>query len=286
MAEYIKFRLTAAKVGVSMTLMALIAGIAAKAQSGPKHVNATQSALFLKLGGISGPTKTALAKLAFDWQKLHTDFVNVDNNLNRNFLKIKSANNTFLKIDDASKKYLKIDDANAQFLKIDDANSQFLKIDDANSEFLKTGGTAANSNQLGGLTPDAFVQGHAKVVSGMAMVTGGTSQSLLQTPDGIVTVSVNINVDRTVSLVFHNNGSVNLEAVGDPTAVELPAGQDSAPLVIGNLGSSSSSPAAESTVQILPAGSFNDVITLTVSAFQPATGVPAEVVGQMLIGSL
>jgi hypothetical protein len=308
MAERIKFRLTAAKVGVSMAFLALIGGIAEKARSGPPQVNATQSAYFLKLGGITGEVQNAFLKLELKVLKLDSTLTKLDHKINRSFyskhkidltvLKLQKAMTEYLKLDDANRQYLKIDGANSQFLKINDANSQFLKINDANSQFLKLDGTAANSNKLGGLTPDAFVQGRGGVVTGAAQVLAdGSVRTLLGSPDGILSVSVTQDARGFMSLVIHNNGTVNLQAVaGDPTAVELPAGQDSAliPLGTGPTGAaypiSAKTPAATTHVQIFPAGSFSKVVTLTVSADQQQTvaGAPGQVavVAQMLIGLL
>ena len=158
MAEYIKLRLTAAKVGVSMAFIALLGGLAERARANPSSAESPASAHFLTDtsslpgGGASSlvvrKLDSALARLE---HKLSTSF-ETTHKLNHTFLKIKSANTEFLKIRSANTSFLKIDDANANFLKIDDANASFLKIDDANNEFLKIDSTAVNANKLGGLT--------------------------------------------------------------------------------------------------------------------------------------
>jgi hypothetical protein len=299
MAEYIKFRMTAAKAAVTMAFMALVGGSVGSAeakQRGPsaKPASFSWGANYLKINGITGNTKTVFLKLdsalASLEHKLSTQFFTA-HKINQTFLKIKSANSDFLKIRSANSSFLKITNANANFLKIEDANASFLKITDASNEFLKLGGTAANSSELGGLTPDAFVQGHANVISGMVTVTGdGKPHPLLQTPDGLITVSSVVNSDGTESLVIHNGTSSALAAVVDPTAVEyqLPAVQDTQ-IPVGNTKPTAGTTAADGSqmihLQIFPGGSFRDVITLTFSS-EPMTNGQVTAVGQMLIGLL
>jgi len=62
MAEYLKFRLTAAKVGVTMALAALIAGAADAARSGEAQVQAKPAA-FLKTGSLTGLIKKDILRL-------------------------------------------------------------------------------------------------------------------------------------------------------------------------------------------------------------------------------
>jgi hypothetical protein len=305
MAEYIKFRLTAAKVGVSMAFLALLGGLADKSKA------ASQSAGAHVLRQISLPTGGGLDRIVI--QKLDTALLKIENKLasayftaqkidstflkiksadssflkiksaNTDFLKIDDANSNFLKIDDANTDFLKIDNANSEFLKIDSANSEFLKIDDANTQFLKATGTAANSSELGGLAPDAFVQGKGTVVSGFASVTAANNVDkqvpLIASPDGAIAVLVFID-SGTVTLAVQNKTTSDLPAVqdtnGTPQTHTLIHGE-STPFVI-------SQGASESTIQIFPAGSSTDVITLTVGV-DPVAGAATGVVAQMLVGS-
>jgi len=63
MAEYVRFRLAAARVGASMALLALAAGVADKARAASHTAGAqTAAAKFLKLGGL---TKT----ISYDFNK-------------------------------------------------------------------------------------------------------------------------------------------------------------------------------------------------------------------------
>lgn len=277
MAQYIKFRLTAAKVGVSMALAALIAGIAEKVHAAPPVVQARPAAVdsFLKLDGVTGQSKTDFLKLENKWNKLNSAFLKLDKQLSTIYHK-GAINSTFLKIDAA----------NTEFLKIDAANAEYLKIADASAEFLKIGGTAANSNELGGLTPDAFLQGHGNVVSGEATVTSPTqSQQLLATPDGTLSVQLQTS-DGVPRLNIHNSSNNSLPAVQDLDTVGGTSTTTSTPIAPGDNTTDLGRTGNQVHVQIFPAGTFNEVVTLTVSVEPvPSTG-GYTAVGQMLLGNL
>jgi hypothetical protein len=275
MAEYIRFRLTAAKVGASMALLALIAGLAGKTQSGPTQVNAKPAAFdaFLKLDGLTGESKVAFNKLQNVFIKMERALASVEHKLADVYYKPQ-----------LNAIFLKIRTANAEFLHKDAANAEFLKIQDAYAKFLKIDGTAANSTELGGKTSDAFVQGKGSIVSGAVSVNGdGKPATLLRSADGMITASVVASADGSVFVVVHNGTGVPLTAVHDPTAVELPAGVDTRILM-----PSDGKGAAQLILQIFPAGSYRHVLTLTVSADQPQTtaAAPIGVVAQMADGSV
>jgi hypothetical protein len=279
MADFIKLRLAAARVGVSMAFFALLAGLAEKARA-VTPASSSVHANFLAQDAASnarGPTRLTLAKLdtalAKLEHKLSTSF-ETTHKLNRTFLKIKSANSTFLKIDDA----------NTDFLKIDSANNEFLKIESANNEFLKIDSTASNSNKLDGLTAGQFVQGGGQVITGSvpAVQTNGALSPLLSLPGGIIVVSVqDISARGEVQVVIGNNSGSPLEAVdgngvphvlaeGNSVAVSLPV-----------------NPASQVHLQIFPSaasGAFPEVVTLIVSADN--VGGTISVVGQAFTGGV
>jgi hypothetical protein len=273
-AEYIKFRLTAAKVGVSMALLALIAGVAEKASSRPAVVKATPAAsdFFLKLGGITGGVKTALVKLEDKWIKLDSALSKFEHKITGNYYDKHAINGSFLKIKSA--------------------NDTFLKTVDANAKFLPATGTAANASKLGGLAPDAFVQGHANVISGAVTVgPGAQAQTLLPIPSGtqggiIVVCSPAPAGAVGVQVSITNTTKVTIPAVlnenSDPTAVELPAGQTTP---VATAGADPKLP-VQFQLQTFPTAALNEVMTLTVSIEPSATPGQASVVGQMLIGLL
>ncbi len=284
MAEKIRFRLTAARVGVSLAMMALIAGIAEKVQSRPNSVHATDSAQFLKLTGISGNTRTAFLKLEQKLVKLDTAF----SKLQKTFLKIGDANAQFLKITDANQQFLKltdatgflkITDANSTFLKIGDANSQFLKIGDANAQFLKIGGTAADSGKLGGMTPDAFLQGHGNVLTGEVSSLGAGQGNTVLMADGSVKILIGLAPAGGPQVTLENDtgSSLYFTAVGGTSQVNtIPPGGGQATIT----------PNAQQTdIQIFGApGTGTKVWTATVSNVSILD--TAAFVGQMIVGSL
>jgi hypothetical protein len=296
MAEYVRFRLNAAKVGVSVALMALIGGLAErvgvasarpnadahflKEASGPTGGSSSRAVL-QKLDSALATLEHKLATVYFTAQKIDQTFLKIKA-ANTEFLKIDSASSQFLKIDDANSNFLKIDSANSQFLKIDNANANFLKIDDANNEFLKVDSIAANSSELGGMAPSAFVQGKGSVVSGFRSVTSANTVNselpLVSSPDGAISVSV-----------FDDTGTITL-SVNNATSTDLPVvqetnGQAQTSTLTATEATSLrlSSGASESTIQIMPAGSSTNVITLTVGV-DPTIGAATGVVAQMLIG--
>jgi hypothetical protein len=281
MAQYIKFRLTAAKVGVSMALAALIAGIAEKVHAAPPVINAKPAAVdyFLKLDGVTGESKNDFLKLELKYNKLNGLITGVERQLTKVYKKAV-----------VNAEFLKIDTANSEFLKTDDASAEYLKIADASSEFLKIGGTAANSSELGGLAPDAFFQGDGNVVSGEASVTGSQkSQQLLSTPDGTLTVQLATNSDGAPYLNIHNGGSNSLPVVQDLGEANSEVGTTTSSSTIGpgnNQIQLGGQQANQLHLQIFPAGNFNEVVTITVSVVPtPSTGAYTAV-GQMLLGNL
>jgi hypothetical protein len=166
-------------------------------------------------------------------------------------------------------------------------NQTFLKIKSTNTEFLKIDSTAANSSELGGHAPSAFVQGKGDVVSGFKTVTSANDVDnplpLVSSPDGAISVSVFDDPGQNggITLKIDNATSTDLPAVqetdGQPLAHTLTA-EESAPFILG-------SSTSETTIQIMPAGTSTDVITLTVGV-EPTVGAQSfGVVAQMLVGS-
>jgi hypothetical protein len=270
MADYIRFRLAAARVGATMAFLALLAGLAERTRAATPPA---PPANFLRevsspLGNINATVihklDSALAKLE---HKLDTSFTTT-HQLNQTFLKIKSANSEFLKLRTA----------NTTFLKIDDANSTFLKIDDANSAFLKIESTAANSSELGGLTPDAFFQGTGHVITGSLAsvpITSAPGSQLLSLPGGIIVVYI-VNVPGAPpELVIQNNAGAALVGVTDSAEHTLAAnGTTSIPFA--------SATGSQLHLQIFPGGNLPDVVTLIVSVEN--AGGPLSAVGQAFAG--
>jgi hypothetical protein len=165
-------------------------------------------------------------------------------------------------------------------LKIDDANANFLKIDDANADFLKIDSTAANSSELGGLTPDAFFQGSSHVISGSVPsipVSGVPGSELLSLPGGIIVVSVeNPGVGTAPQLIIQNNAGTALASVTDTQEHTLAANTTTGiPFT--------SATDSQIHLQIFPAGGLADVVTIIVSVENLNGNLTA--VGQALGGA-
>lgn len=304
MAEYIKFRLTAAKAAVTMAFLALVGGLPEAAGADQKNPTAKAASFswgtnYLKLDGLNSATQKVFQTLE---HKLNSTFLKVNHTLTASFYDKHKIDTTFLKIDTANKLYykeqqvnasfLKIEDANTSFLKIDAASAEFLKITDANNAFLKIDATAANAQKLGGLTPDAFVQGHANVMTGTVQLNGdGRPQTLIAMADGSVRVALIVNSDGTEIIVVHNGTSEALTGVADPTAVEFSAapGQDAqitAGTTKANVSGGTPDGSLMTHIQIFPNGVLRNVVTLTVSSEPQTQGGQITAVGQMLIGLL
>jgi hypothetical protein len=284
MAEYIKFRLTAAKVGVTMALLGLIAGLADRAQSKPQYATAS----------FPGTLKVIPLTVVSDLQTLNTrcerdpKLMPLTCVLDSGVLGLDKAVG---KIDTALAKleykvntsFLKIKSADAEFLKITDASSEYLKIDAANSQFLKIRATAANSSELGGLTPDAFFQGHGNVVSGATTISANSqSQTLLTLPGGIIVISVAANADQLTITVTNNSGAP-IPAVedGDSNPITIPQGQSNPVPALAN-----NAQAHQIHLQLMPNAAFTDVVTVMISSEPSPTGSGIEVVGQAFTGSV
>jgi hypothetical protein len=295
MAERIRFRASAAKVGVSVAFLALVGGLVDRLRPSHSAVRVTPAATtgqFLKLHGIPGDVKRALIKLEDKWIKLDSALSTVVHKLTTDYLKIDSANSEFLKIRAAGLQYMKIVAADAEFLKIRAANVQFLKIRDANSEFLKT--TDANSQFL--KIDDAkneFLQGQGSVVSGSAELstTASSPTPVLQSPDGLITVSAQATQDR-FELFIQNDSSDSRDFVVDEDAGA--PGQASSPLVeSGTIKAGDKAQFLLSDilltrqfhVQLFPSANFPQAMTLVLSS-EPMQNNQVSVVGQLLIGLL
>jgi hypothetical protein len=260
---------------VTLAFLALVGGLAGPAEGKEVQPSANASSfqwgdpIYLNFSGLPGDTKQTFIKLEY---KLNQALGSLSRRISTSFYD----------------KH-KID---ATFLKIDAANQEFLKIDAA-ANFLKIDGTAANANKLGGLTPDAFVQGHANVVSGEVTLNGdGKPQALMQTPDGAILIGLQVNPDTGDEYItVHNGTSAPITGVADPTAVEfsVSSGGDKQIFAGSTLPSTTAVPPTDGSlmthIQIFPGQGLRDVITATVSS-EPQTGGQVTAVGQMLIGLL
>lgn len=282
MAEYIKFRLTAAKVGVSMAFLALIAGLAERAQSGPPTINARRTAAvdyFLKLDGIKGEAKTGFLKLEAKILKLDGALASLEHKLGKTFYDKQQTNAL----------YLKQSKANTEFLKLDKAKTEYLKISDASKAFLKIRDTAADSHKLGGLTPDQFFQGRGGVFSGAATVSSNGSAELLP---AVSPVGVKVDFSgQNPEVTLENRTSAALEFVASQAAFTNVDGSRGSVPAKGSTSLTFGSPAVQQeTFQFFPSSGQNQVLTLVLSTEPDQSVVGAPIgqrwVAQLLIGLL
>ena len=131
MAEYIRFRLTSAKLGVTMALAALIGGVADRAEA-QSASSSKPPALFVKLTGITGQVRTVLAKIEEKVDVLTKDIASIEQKQRTDY-------------------YTK-----------DQVGKIYMKHATANAEFLKKADTAANSSLLDNKPVNAFVQAQAR----------------------------------------------------------------------------------------------------------------------------
>jgi hypothetical protein len=287
MAEKIKFRLTAAKVGVSVALLALIGGVVERFRAGPAEVHITPASSpgqFLKLGGITGNVKTALIKLEDKWIKLDTALTDVVHKLSTDYLKIDKADAEFLKIDKAASEFLTIK-SSGEFLKIDKASTEYMKIVTADAKFLALQKADAAFVKIQ-TARNEFLQGHGGVVSAAAPVLAdGSVTKLLSSPDGSLTVTLSESATNgQIIVVCDNNTGLLLPAVmvldgSVQKLANLQPGPNRIPL--GAL-----TTPHQLQLQTFGDGSAKEAMTLTLST-EGTPGKPgAQAVGQMLIGLL
>ncbi len=160
-------------------------------------------------------------------------------------------------------------------------------------------GTAANASKLGGLTPDAYVQGRANVASGAVSLASGDKKTMLQSAGGIIVVAAQRPIGGGTNRVITNNSSGVLPAVQvtnelattgpnqtnttETTSVSLAHGDTQIQL------GTSPTEVYQVHIQIFPnaAAGVNQVMTLTLSAEDdPATLGNEAIVAQLLVGSI
>jgi hypothetical protein len=281
MADYVRYRIATAKLGVTMALMGLLGGLASKAGANPAPQAHKAAAVdfFLKLDGISGNLAKQFVKLELKIDaliasdhKLTKSFYS-KHKIDNTFLKIDKASTEYLKIDMASAEFLKLDSANANFLKITDANTNFLKINDANTRFLKIDATATDSSKLGGMTPDKFFQGHGNVTTGEKTISDAVSTPTQMMGDGSVRILIGLLNALVPQVTLQNDSAESLNFTTNdpqqaPGTIKPGGGQSTALNVRGS----------QLDVQIFSA--TGKVWTLTVSSVPDGAG------GHMFVGQL
>src|SRR5438270_566469 len=138
MAAYVKGRFHAARVGATMAILGLLAGLGIKNEARPPTttVIADPAAAQSPARNSIGSLQIKNHSLLFTDIKMHQvpsykEFKFFKTTFDDKWLKLNPANIAY-----QDKVYDKLG-ADATFLKIDSANAAFLKIDDANAKFLQ-----------------------------------------------------------------------------------------------------------------------------------------------------
>jgi hypothetical protein len=271
MAHRIRFRLTAAKVGVSMALAALVGGVVEKLNSGRDALQVTRASApgnFLKLGGLPQKIRTdfskveqkmikieaKLSKLNQKWGDLSSTLASTEQKLIKDYYTGQKIDTTFLKIHTADAKFLKITDAAAKFLKITDAKNE-------------------------------FIQGRGGVVSAATRpLADGSVTQLLKSPDGGLVVSLKTSSDQIMVNIDNTTGAllpaVQTQDANAPVSFNLRPGEN----VIQLVGTTTPH---HLQLQTFGDGSSQAAMTLVLSSERaPSNSKEAQVVAQMLIGLL
>ena len=249
---------------VALALFALADGLAGTSRAATPSGVRQASLNFLNLKGLSPTLSGDLLKLEKRLVATRGSLGRLERSLPKGYLKIASANSAFLKISDA----------NAQFLKTADADAQFLKTADADVRYLPA--SAANS----------FVQGNGSVVSGALPMLASSPQQLLSLPGRIIVVNV-ADVPAAGRLISIHNGTANTL----PGAVDMGNGSGSSALTLNPNGDTQlpavQPSAAEIRLQIFPAGSFTNVVSILIGLTpNPSNNQQIEAVAQAFTGGV
>ncbi len=263
MADYVKLKGTAAKVGVMMALLALLAGIAETTGPGPAKAAMMPAAAMPQPNaqGAQVPKGKIPLRLKGLSSELRRDFRTIGAALFGLDSRLEEEEGIFYYFTHTTAKH-------------------FLTTSGASKKYLAISGTARNANELRGLSPSAFVQGDGGLVSGAATLSGVTKpQKLLSTPG--IEVDVATNGDGFPSLTIKNSTGLLIPAIqdqgGTDGGVTLQSGANPLTLSLQN-------GIDQFRLQTFPVGSFNRVVTLIISiSFNSAQG-SSSFAGQLLDG--
>jgi hypothetical protein len=268
MAEYIKFRLTVAKAGVTMALLGLLGGLAQRAGADQPRTSEAHAAKTiswtpkLSLKGITGNIRASLVTIEKDFASLY------------------AKENKALSTDVASLKHLITAAKDNSYSKLQ-SNATFLSKSDAGKVYLKIDGRAADAAELGGVPAVQFGMVGSGAVS---MGDGSVRQTLLTAPgtNGEIIVVCEPVPGAGIGVFLTNNTGLLVPAVqdigGQSQQISLPPGQTTLLHTFAT-----GAVAGQLHLQTFPVTGFNQVLTLTVSVEGTGTGV--SFVGQMLSGA-
>ena len=312
MAQRIRFRLTAAKVGVSAALLALIGGAVEKLRGGQSEVRITPASApghftlhhawpskYTSQVKVINKLDTALGALEQKWLKLDGSLADVTQQVaaqKKHIANIKYKVTVLKQGMSTQTTEIQKQGFDVRNLKQSVSTEQKV-VSTLNADVLKLRGDVNKVFGAGFLTGTAarneFVQGRGNVVSGAATVPEDlTLTPVVATPDGAIHVALKANSDL-VSAHITNRTGVPLTALLEEGSTNPSSGGSTSStrqvtLAPGptDLGLGISPAAHQLHLQIFPANGFSDALTLTLSVEPDSTGQELQAVGQMLIGSL
>jgi hypothetical protein len=266
MAEYVKWRLTKVRTGVTMALFGLLAGLGFRVAEEPEasvleraaaltgsHIPAntigsaqvkSHSLLLSDLKRHQVASYGSVVKIRKDFKILDTLFVKMNN-------QVTTLSDTLAKVNDEL--------------------GTFVTKEDAANTFLLKESTAVNAAKVGNVGLDGLVQGHGSVLTG-ELVPSQTVASLLTVPG---TLSVQASKDPAgpamVSILNNSTQSIVISD-GQAGSQTISPGDSSSPVAMAD--------GSVRTFQALVSGGGR-AVTLTLSG----AGGDGGLVGQALVGA-
>ena len=258
MAEYVRWRLTKLRAGVTMALFGLLAGLGLRTDEGPASQLDRAATLTIPKGTHIPANSIGSAQIKFH-SLLLSDYKPQQVASYTSMVKMKKA----------------LGALDEQFIKMNSQLGTFeLKTEAANTFLLKDA-TAANAAKIEGVGLDGLVQGRGQVFTG-GLVPTQTTAPVISIP-GVLTVNGHHDPAANPDITLTNTSGGDIQ-VNDGTGQEttLKSGESLLPAVQMGDGS-------VKTFQILISGN-GEAITLTISGF--ADGSAHRLVAQALIGLL
>jgi hypothetical protein len=257
MAEYVKWRLTKLRAGVTMALFGLLAGLGLRTDEGPAAPIEQAASLTIPKGTHIPTNSIGSAQVKFHSLLLS----DMKEHQVAPYSTLAKFNTKWLALND-------------QLAKVNEQLVKFEYKEDALNTFLLKDATAANAAKIEGVGLDGLVQGHGSVITGN-LVPGQTEAPLL-TISGALTITGNLLPGSQMpgfTLTNHSGGTMEVNGDGQDT-LTLKDGESLPAIQMGD--------GSTQTLQILISGS-GSAITLTISGF--ADGSAHRLVGQALVGS-
>ena len=275
MAEYVKWRFTKMRTGVTMALFGLLAGLGIRAAaddppSGPATVSLHNAASTSHLKVLHVAANSITSTQIKEHSLLLSDFKI------HQVASYSSLSSLLFKYDSLKTAVSKISDVVYKPQSPVDLSGLETQAD-ASGTFQRKDQPAANADKVGGLDASQLVQGHGQVITGNLALTQTTTAGTVVSAPGLfdVTGAATPGVGITVSLT--NTSSQTLFVNGaDPAATESVAPGKLLPAVQMGDGS------VKTLLVVVQGGT--QAITINLSSFAGGSG-GHTLVGQALVGS-